>query len=103
MVEEWIAPIPDSDQLVDNSEGLKTLAAISMHIESIGEGVKKIDRLLPGFLNENAPQINWKGVKGMRDVIAHGYFNVDADIVYDVAVNEIPVLSKTFKDLLELF
>lgn len=33
---------------------------------------------------------------GLRNHIAHGYFNLDADIIFDVAVNEIPALKTEF-------
>lgn len=37
--------------------------------------------------------------RGMRDHIAHGYFNIDADFVYDLVVNEIPGLRSVFERL----
>ncbi len=70
-----------------------------MLIESIGEGVKKIDRLLPDFLTRIEPDIPWRSIKGLRDHIAHGYFNIDADVVFDVAINEIPRLKGIFVSL----
>ena len=68
------------------------MAATCMLIESIGEGIKKIDRLAPEYLKSQAPETPWKEIKGLRDHIAHGYFNLDADIIFDVAMNEIPQL-----------
>ena len=66
-----------------------------MMIEAIGEGVKKIDKLAPGFLAEQSPNTQWRQIMGLRDHIAHGYFNLDADIIFDVAKNEIPDLKET--------
>lgn len=76
------------------------MAASCMLIESIGEGVKKIDRQMPGFLEKAEPQIPWRSVKGLRDHIAHGYFNIDEDVVFDVAVNEISPLRESLTRLL---
>ena len=70
-----------------------------MMIEAIGEGVKKIDRLSPGFLAEKSPETQWKQIMGLRDHIAHGYFNIDADIIFDVAKNEIPILKETLNKI----
>lgn len=81
---------------------MQITAASCMLIESIGEGVKKIDRHLPGFLQTNAPEVPWKDIKGLRDYIAHGYFNLDADIIFDVAVNEISELNKSIQQLAKL-
>lgn len=71
-----------------------------MLIESIGEGVKKIDKKLPEFLLKKAPEIPWRNIAGLRDHIAHGYFNLDADIIFDVAINEIPTLKETLEKLI---
>ena len=70
-----------------------------MLIESIGEGVKKIDRLIPGVLYDKFPNIQWKEIMGLRDHIAHGYFNLDADIIFDVVKTEIPCRQKTLIEL----
>ena len=70
-----------------------------MLIEAIGEGVKKIDKMAPGFLDEKSPATQWKQIMGLRDHIAHGYFNLDADIIFDVVKNEIPVLKDTLEEI----
>lgn len=71
------------------------MAASCMMIESIGEGVKKIERIAPGLLSSISPSTQWKQIMGLRDHIAHGYFNLDAEIIFDVAKIEIPALKKT--------
>lgn len=96
---EWNADTACADDYLRSSAGMQRMAASCMLIESIGEGVKKIEKLMPGFLQENAPQVPWKNIKGLRDHIAHGYFNLDADIIFDVAVNEIPALKIIFEQL----
>jgi uncharacterized protein with HEPN domain len=63
-----------------------------MQLIAIGEGVKKIDKITKGFLFSKYPQIDWKGVKGIRDIISHHYFDVDAEIIYEVCKNKIPEL-----------
>ena len=61
--------------------------------------MKKIDKLTQGLLFEKFPDTPWKGIMGLRDHIAHGYFNLDADIIYDVVKNEITPLQKTLENL----
>lgn len=95
----WNKEIKCSDDYLTSPEGMGKMAASCMIIESIGESVKKLDRLLPGFLDGKAPYTPWKEIKGLRDHIAHGYFDIDASIIYDVSVNEIPNLKKTFLKL----
>lgn len=99
LIEEWNINVKSSDDYLLSSEGVQKMAATCMLIESIGEGVKKIDRHIPNFLTDNAPDIAWKELKGLRDHIAHGYFNLDAEIIYDVAINEIPLLKITLQTL----
>lgn len=102
MITTWNKSVNSSDDYLVSPSGMQIMAASCMLIESIGDGVKKIDRLLPDFLTDNEPDIPWKSIKGMRDHIAHGYFNLDADIIYDVAANEIPRLRCAFEHLRDI-
>ena len=99
MVVEWNKDILSANVYLESPAVMEKMAASCMLIESIGEGVKKLDRLFPGFLGNNAPEVPWRSIKGLRDHIAHGYFNIDADIVFDVAKSELPRLSTTFARL----
>ena len=62
---------------------MKNLAASCMLIEAIGEGVKQIDKITDGKLLVKRPEIPWKDVIGIRNHIAHGYFDINAYIVGD--------------------
>lgn len=62
--------------------------AIAKRIEEIGEVAK---RLTPESL-ATMPGVNWKGVKGIREVIAHDYDDVDVEILADVVRDELPGL-----------
>lgn len=87
---DWSIGITSGDSFRSSPEGMKTLAAICMLLEAIGEGVKKIDKRTQGsLLVAICPDIPWKNIMGMRDHIAHGYFDIDADFVYDVTVNDL--------------
>ena len=45
-----------------------------------------------GDLLAERPEIPWADVIGLRNHIAHGYFNIDEDIVFDVVKNDLPDL-----------
>ena len=88
----WNASLTDVDELVSSPDGMKTLAADCMLIEAIGEGIKRIDERTHQLLLPTRPEIPWKAVKGMRDHIAHGYFDINTDFVWDVIKNDLPIL-----------
>lgn len=63
-----------------------------MLIEAIGESVKQIDKITEGNLLPLRPEIPWKDVIGIRNHIAHGYFDIDGDMVFDVIKNDLDTL-----------
>ncbi len=71
---------------------MKNLAASCMLIEAIGESVKQIDKITEGNLLPLRPEIPWKDVIGIRNHIAHGYFDIDGDMVFDVIKNDLDTL-----------
>ena len=102
-IEDWNEGIHSSEDYGCSAEGMKTLAATCMLLEAIGEGIKKIDKVTSGsFLRIICPDIPWKDIMGMRDHIAHGYFNIDAEFVYDVVVNEIQMLGENLVNIVDI-
>ncbi len=83
LLQEWNGNVTSADDYLLSPEGMKNLAASCMLIEAIGESFKKIDKETDGKLLPLYPSIPWKAVKGIRDHIAHGYFEIDSDIVFD--------------------
>ena len=100
-LELWNANLTDVNDLMTSPGGMKTLAADCMLIEAIGEGVKRIDERTQQQLLPSRPEIPWKAVKGMRDHIAHGYFDINVDFVWDVVKNDLPVLRDAIDYFLE--
>jgi len=52
---------------------------------AIGESLKKIDKITSNSLLDKYPQVDWKSAKGIRDIISHAYFDVNAEAVYELA------------------
>lgn len=88
-LEEWNKDILCPDDYYCSPEGMKNLAASCVLIEAIGETVKQIDKITSSTLLNERPEIPWKDVIGIRNHIAHGYFDIDAEIVYDVVKNNL--------------
>ena len=75
-------PITSPNSFVASDEGLEKLDAISMQLIALGENVKNLDKVTGGSLLSQYPQIEWKRVMGMRDILSHHYFDIDSEVVY---------------------
>jgi len=78
------AKISSVGDFLKGEEGIEKLDAICMQLIAIGESLKNIDKITNGDLLKDYHQVDWKRAKGMRDIISHHYFDLDAEIVYDV-------------------
>lgn len=75
----------DLPQLIQDD---RTMDAVLRNLEIIGEAVAH----LPEEVLETMPQIDWRNIRGLRNVIAHGYFGIDEKIVWDIIANKVPLL-----------
>ncbi len=78
------AMIKSSDDFLSDENGLEKLDSISMRLVAIGEGFKNIDKLTDKKLLVQYPSIDWKGVKGIRDILSHHYFDLDAETIFNI-------------------
>jgi len=68
----------------------KTYDAVVRNLEIIGEAAKHI----PENLRKQLPDIEWRKAAGLRDMLAHAYFGIDNDILWDVVQNKVPQIAK---------
>jgi uncharacterized protein with HEPN domain len=47
-------------------------------------GLKNLDKITSEMVLTKYPEIDWKKVKGLREIISHHYFDVDAEAIFDV-------------------
>lgn len=81
-------------------EGRDRLDGICMSLITAGDTLKIIDRETKGAYLSNYPHISWSGVIGLRNVIAHGYHQIDVAQLFDVCEYQVPVLIETIKTML---
>ncbi|MFQ6099678.1 MAG: DUF86 domain-containing protein [Anaerolineae bacterium] len=94
------ASIASPEDFVTSEEGLEKLDAICMQLIAIGENAKNLDKVTGGGLLLRYPQIEWKRVMGMRDVLSHHYFDLDAEVVYSVCEHYVEELARTVQRML---
>jgi len=74
----------------------KTYDAVVRNLEIIGEAAKHIS----DELRVQLPDIEWRKIAGMRDMLAHAYFGIDNDILWDVVQNKVPQLTEAIRAFL---
>ena len=63
-----------------------------MKLVAIGESIKNLDKVSNKEMLVKYPQIQWKQAMGMRDIIVHHYFDVDAEQIYMTIKEDLPAL-----------
>jgi uncharacterized protein with HEPN domain len=87
--------ITSCDKVLNFTKGLclseliqdeKTYDAVVRNLEIIGEAAKHISEEIRTQITD----IEWRKIAGMRDMLAHAYFGIDNDILWDVVQNKVP-------------
>ncbi len=93
-------PIQSPDDFLNDEAGHEKLDAICMQLIAIGESLKNVDKITDKKLLSNYPAVDWKSVKGMRDIISHHYFDLNAEAVFDVCKNDMRIFKETIEQML---
>lgn len=91
--------IKKAGNFLETDRGLEKLDAICMQLINIGEALKQVDKITEKQLLKNYPEIEWKKVMGMRDIITHHYFDIDAETVFTVCEEHIPELETVIRSI----
>ena len=87
----YVAGMSESEFVAD----LRTQDAVIRNLEVIGEAVKK----LPDSHRSAAPEVDWRKIAGLRDILIHAYFNVDVRLVWEIATERVPELRPVIERL----
>jgi len=77
-------------------EDMKTQDAVVRQLEIVGEATKRISKAY----REKHPDVPWADMAGMRDVLIHDYIDVDFDVVWKTASEDIPKLKQLILSIL---
>ena len=76
----------------------RTQQAVVMSLVIVGEAAAKIMDTYPGYA-EAHPEVPWRAMRGMRNRIAHGYFEINLDLVWDTVTTALPDLLAQLEDV----
>ena len=91
-IEKYTSGLSYEDLLGDD----KTFDAVLRNLEILGEAAKKV----PQDIQKKHAEIEWSKLAGLRDILIHQYFGVDAEIIWDIIKNKLPELKKTVCSIL---
>jgi uncharacterized protein with HEPN domain len=96
LIRSYVAGFSKEDFLADK----RTQQAVILNIVVIGEAATKLADEYPEFV-ARYPEVQWKSMRGMRNRMAHGYFDINLDIVWDTVQQSIPSLEQQIQRIRE--
>lgn len=72
--------------------------AVVRNFEIIGEASKHV----PSEIVKKYPEIPWKKMYGLRNIVSHEYFGIDYEMIWEIAKNDLPKNLLDFKRLIEI-
>jgi len=93
LISEWVQDAEKEEFFADK----KLQEAVIRRLEVIGEAVKN----LSDQLKQKHPEVPWREISGMRDILIHEYFEVDLEEVWETAKNDVPEVVKKISVILQ--
>ena len=94
-------PVKSVEDFTGSPAGQEKLDSICMLLIAVGEGLKNLDKVTQGTLLPGYSQVDWKKAKGLRDIISHHYFDVDAEEIFYICETHIKTMKKTLHQIIE--
>ena len=93
--------IKSPDDFLKDDDSMIILDSICMQLIAIGQGVKDLDKVTNKKLLIKYPNIPWRNIAGIRDVLSHNYFNLNAETVFGILDEDIINLKNTLEVIIE--
>ena len=100
-VEKRSEKITEPNDFLISETGVILMDSICMKLSAVGESIKNLDKITNRELLPRYSEIPWKNVMGVRDFIVHHYFEVDADVIFEICKNDVPVLISVINRMIE--
>ncbi|MEA5577196.1 DUF86 domain-containing protein [Anabaena sp. UHCC 0451] len=71
--------------------------AVLRNLQIIGEAIKQV----PMETRERYPSVEWRKIAGLRDVLAHAYFSLENETIWDIVQNKVPILQAQIEDIFQ--
>ena len=92
--------IKTAEDFATTPRGVDILDVATIRLMAVGEEIKKIDKRTKGQLFVQYPNIDWKEITDMRNFIAHEYFRVDANVIFNTVQNKVQPLLTTIQQMI---
>ncbi len=94
---QLIKSITKNISLKEFKSNLEKIRAVTKSLEIIGEAVSNI----PTTLKEKYPKIEWRKIKGFRDVVTHQYWSLDINYEQNIITIKLDILEKQIKEIIK--
>lgn len=98
-IERRFKSISNPSDFISSDDGIDRLDGISMMLIAISENIRKIEKILGKEAFENYSAINWTQIKGIRNILAHAYFDTDHDEIYAICSSELEILKEALSKI----
>ena len=92
-IREYTSGLSQPEFLTD----IKTQDAVIRNLQIIGEAIKA----LPDEVRDANPEVDWRRIAGLRDIITHRYFGVDFEIIWSIIQDKLDALEQGVQAILE--
>ena len=73
------------------------LDAVLRNLQIMGEAAKQV----PQEIRDIYPAVEWRKIAGLRDILAHAYFSLELETIWDIIQNKVPHLRTQIQEILE--
>ncbi|WP_352422834.1 HepT-like ribonuclease domain-containing protein [Proteiniphilum sp.] len=102
LIQDRTLEIHSASDFLTKPRNVEKLDAVCMQFITIGESLKGLDKVTNKELLSTDPNIPWSKIMGLRDFIAHHYFDVDADEIWWIIENELNPLFNAIQTFINI-